>query len=41
MIQTEIPVEFWQRHRLVPLSQENGRLTVGVDESTPIEYSIT
>ena len=37
MIQTEIPVEFWQRHRLVPLSQENGRLTVGVDESTPIE----
>lgn len=34
---TEIPVEFWQRHRLVPLSQENGRLTVGIDESTPIE----
>lgn len=37
MIKTEIPVEFWQRHRLVPLGQENGRLTVGVDESTPIE----
>ena len=37
MINTDIPVEFWQRHRLVPLSQENGRLTVGVDESTPIE----
>lgn len=33
----EIPVEFWQRHRLVPLNQEGGRITVGIDESTPIE----
>ena len=32
-----IPVEFWQRHRLVPLNQEDGRLTVGIDESTPVE----
>lgn len=37
MIETGIPVEFWQRHRLVPLSQENGRITVGMDESTPVE----
>lgn len=37
MIDTGIPVEFWQRHRLVPLSQENGRITVGMDESTPVE----
>ena len=33
----DIPVEFWQRHRLVPIGQENGRITVGVDESTPME----
>jgi general secretion pathway protein E len=37
MIEHDIPVEFWQRHRLVPLSQEGGRVTVGVDESTPME----
>lgn len=37
MIDKEIPVEFWQRHRLVPLSTENGRITVGIDESTPVE----
>lgn len=37
MIEAEIPVEFWQRHRLVPLTTENGRLLVGMDESTPIE----
>ena len=36
-MELDIPVEFWQRHRLVPLNQENGRLTVGIDESTPIE----
>lgn len=37
MTDKEIPVEFWQRHRLVPLSTENGRVTVGIDESTPVE----
>lgn len=37
MSDKEIPVEFWQRHRLVPLSTENGRITVGIDESTPVE----
>lgn len=37
MMETSIPVEFWQRHRLVPLNQEGGRITVGVDESTPME----
>jgi general secretion pathway protein E len=37
MTDNEIPVEFWQRHRLVPLSTENGRITVGIDESTPVE----
>lgn len=37
MIDSSIPVEFWQRHRLVPLSKEGGRLSVGIDESTPIE----
>lgn len=37
MMDLEIPVEFWQRHRLVPLSQEGGRITVGIDESTPME----
>ncbi len=37
MIEADIPVEFWQRHRLVPLTTENGRLLVGMDESTPIE----
>lgn len=37
MIDKEIPIEFWQRHRLVPISSEDGRLTVGIDESTPLE----
>ena len=32
-----IPVEFWQRHRLVPISAEDDRVTVGIDESTPVE----
>ena len=37
MNQTEIPIEFWQRHRLVPLNDEEDRITVGIDESTPVE----
>ena len=37
MMDLDIPVEFWQRHRLVPIGQENGRITLGVDESTPME----
>ena len=36
MMDLDIPVEFWQRHRLVPIGQENGRITLGVDESTPM-----
>ncbi len=37
MIDQEIPVEFWQRHRVVPLNTDNGRMTVGIDETTPVE----
>lgn len=37
MIEQTIPVEFWQRHRLVPLNTEGNRITVGIDESTPVE----
>lgn len=37
MTTEKIPIEFWQRHRLVPLAAENGRLSVGIDDSTPIE----
>ena len=33
----QIPVEFWQRHRIVPVSSEEDRMTVGIDESTPVE----
>lgn len=33
----DIPVEFWQRHRLVPLNEDGGRFTVGIDDSTPLE----
>ncbi len=32
-----IPVEFWQRHRIVPISSDDDRVTVGIDESTPVE----
>ncbi len=33
----QIPVEFWQRHRIVPVSSEDDRVTVGIDENTPVE----
>jgi general secretion pathway protein E len=31
----EIPIEFWQRHRLLPLEEEPDRLVVGMQAGTP------
>lgn len=38
MSSQSIPVEFWQRHRLVPLELDDDRVVVGMEEHTPREY---
>ncbi len=34
---TTIPIEFWQRHRLVPLEEQEDRFSVGIAPGTPRE----
>jgi type II secretory ATPase GspE/PulE/Tfp pilus assembly ATPase PilB-like protein len=34
-LKTEIPLEFWQRHRLLPLEDGPDLLTVGIHSGTP------
>lgn len=35
MIKSEIPLDFWQRHRILPIEDSLDRVTVGIHKGTP------
>ncbi|GMU54168.1 MAG: general secretion pathway protein GspE [Candidatus Xenobia bacterium] len=35
MIKSEIPLDFWQRHRILPIEDALDRVTVGIHQGTP------